>query len=203
MNKRGHTRSDVFEGARKIKSAGIELGLQMMPGLYGDTRATILKTAEDIVAIAPKTVRIYPTVVVKNTELEKLYENGEFTPLSLDEAVEICSELLLKFEEKGIHVIKMGLHSETSLELDVVAGPYHPSFKELCLSEIYLKRILEKIGDEKEGRIYVCPRELSQAKGQKGTNLKRLSEKGKNIEILPDEALSAGEIIFEKGRNVK
>ena len=203
MNKRGHTRAHIFEGAKRIKEAGIELGLQMMPGLYGDTRATIMKTAEDIIEIRPKTVRVYPTVVVRGTELELLYKSGEFKALELEEAVEICAELLRKFEENGIAVIKMGLHSEVSLESDALAGPYHPSFKELCLSEIYKRRMIELIGNEKEGTIFVNSKCLSQAKGQKGANIKFLSEKGIDIDILPDEKLPSGEIIFKKGRNIK
>ncbi|MBD5130835.1 MAG: radical SAM protein, partial [Ruminococcaceae bacterium] len=109
-NDRGHTAEDVRRAAALIKQSGIELGLQMMTGLYKDTSERCLKTADEFIKLAPKTVRIYPTVIMKNTRLGELFARGEYDSFSFDETVELCAELLRKFERNGIRVIRLGLH---------------------------------------------------------------------------------------------
>jgi histone acetyltransferase (RNA polymerase elongator complex component) len=100
-----------------------------MPGLPGETRASALRSAVQASEMDPSAVRIYPAVVLKNTPLERLFSAGEYTPLSLEEAVELCKDLYHLFSSRTIPVIRMGLHPLAPGRLDsVIAGPYHPSF---------------------------------------------------------------------------
>lgn len=71
-NDRGHSAEDVRKAAALIRQSGIELGLQMMTGLYRDTPERCLYTADEFIKLYPKTVRIYPTVILKNTRLGEL-----------------------------------------------------------------------------------------------------------------------------------
>lgn len=190
MNNRGHTSDCVAEAAELIKSYGFELGVQMMTGLYGDTREKSIETAKKLISLKPDTVRIYPTVVLEKTELERLYRKGEYTPQSVEEATELCSELLMMFNESNIKVIRLGLHSGGNVEDGYVAGVYHPAFRELCESRIYLKiteKELEKeelSGDEIE--ITVGSRYVSMLTGQKRSNIKYLESKGYKVRIVQD-----------------
>ena len=143
LNHRGHTRDDIIKASQLIKKAGFSLGLQMMTGLLGDTPEKSLKTAEDIIALRPDTVRIYPTIVLEGTRLGELYECGEYAPQSLEAAVALSATLLERFYDEGITVIRLGLHSGGNVEEGYLAGPYHPAFGELCESEIYLKKAKE------------------------------------------------------------
>ena len=145
LNNRGHSSDDVIESAKLIKDYGFELGVQMMTGLYGDSRCTAIKTAERLIALKPDTARIYPTVVLENTELERLYRSGEYKPQTVDEAADICSELLLMFHNADIRVIRVGLHSGGNVEDGFVAGAYHPAFREICESRIYLRKVFDEI----------------------------------------------------------
>ena len=149
LNRRGHTSQDVINASKMLKSYGFELGLQMMTGLYGSTDEDCIETAERIISLQPDTVRIYPTVVIKNTELEKLYRSGEYIPQTVDSAAELCARLLLMFDRAKINVIRTGLHSGGGVEKDYVAGAYHPAFKEICEGKIYLNEAVEYI--EKNG----------------------------------------------------
>lgn len=190
LNNRGHVSGCVPEAAKLIKDYGFELGVQMMTGLYGDTPEKSIETAKKLIALEPDTVRIYPTVVLENTELERLYRKGEYTPQSLEEAVELCSELLEMFNDKGIKVIRMGLHSGGNVEEGYVAGVYHPAFRELCESRIYLKNTekeLEKISG-RDIEITVGSRYVSMLTGQKKSNIRRLNEKGYKVRIVQDDS---------------
>ena len=182
LNQRGHTAQDVTNASNMLKSYGFELGLQMMTGLYGSTDSDSIETAEKIISLKPTTVRIYPTVVIENTELARLYRSGKYVPQTVDEAAGLCSKLLPMFEESGINVIRTGLHSGGGVEQDYIAGAYHPAFKELCEAKIYLKKTLEFIEKNKipKGKITVCvsPDSISKMTGQKKSNLLRLHELG-------------------------
>ncbi|MGX8691038.1 MAG: radical SAM protein, partial [Eubacteriales bacterium] len=177
-------------------------GLQMMTGLYGDTDDGALRTADELIALAPATVRIYPTVVLEGTELARLWRAGEYTPQTLDDAVPLCAELLSKFDDAGIAVIRLGLHSGGGVEDGCLAGAYHPAFRELCESRIYLARALAALGaspaDTKTATLLVAPSEISKMVGQKRENLKELKRLGYDCQVKADENLHKYEVAVLK-----
>ena len=190
-NERGHTAQDVIDASSLIKSYGFELGLQMMTGLYKSNDDIDIQTAEKFIEIKPDTVRIYPTVVMKNTKLEELYKNGEYIPPSLENAVNLCSKLLLQFDENNIKVIRLGLHFSQSLETDMVAGAYHPSFKELCESKILFDKVYEVLSNKKQGKynVKISPKCVSKLIGNNKSNIKKLKQLGYELNIIPDNSV--------------
>lgn len=193
LNKRGHTADDVVRAAKLLKKNGFETGLQMMTGLYGSKDEDSIETARKIIELQPDTVRIYPTVVLENTQLCDLYRSGEYQPQGVEEAAEICAELLEMFENAGIKVIRTGLHSGGDVEGEFVAGAYHPAFKEICESKIYLRKTLDFIRENKitEGKIEirVSPKAVSQMTGQKKANIQALREFGYDAKVTADESI--------------
>lgn len=191
LNERGHTADDSEKACRLIKSCGFELGVQMMTGLFGDTDEKALETAKKLIEFSPDTVRIYPTVVLKGTRLEELYQSGEYRAQTLDEAVLLCSRLLKLFSENGVRVIRLGLHSGGDVEEGYVAGAYHPAFREKCESRLYREEIgaVLKANMIKSGRVdlSVSKKYISQAIGQKKENLAFFKEKGIEIRFIADE----------------
>lgn len=210
-NNRGHNRSDIINASRLIRENGFSLGLQMMTGLYGDTPEKSLKTCEDIISLKPDTVRIYPTVVLEGTELSRLYKSGEYSPQSVEEAAELCSVLLERFNENGIKVIRLGLHSGGNVEEGFVAGPFHAAFGEICESKIYLKKaieLLEKKYPLKSGNlcslsskravtIFVNDKEISKMIGQKSANKTALYRMGWDASIKGMKTLKKYEILID------
>ena len=195
-SRRGHTAKDTFNAVEMIKRRNFELVLQLMPGLYGDTDETIKKTFETALSLNPDGVRIYPCVVISETPLEELFYEGKFVPLTVDKAVEICAEYVPKFEEKGIKIIKTGLHSsDLSQNGGVIAGPYHPSFGELVSQKIYLKKLLSTVSGNNGGTIFVPTGDISKAVGNKKANLVFLERKtGRKFKVKEDSSLKKGEI---------
>lgn len=194
-NLRGHSFSDTKKAAALIKEQGFSLGLQMMTGMPGSTREKDIMTAAAFAALKPDTMRIYPTLVLKNTLMAKWYEQGEYVPQSVDEAASLCAELLDIFELYKINVIRLGLHAEQSLEDGLIAGPYHPAFRELCESLRFRKKIdpMLKVMSTGSYVLKVSPKDISKCAGQHRSNLEFWAKQGYDIKITGDGSLSAGD----------
>lgn len=143
---RGHNSKCVYESSELILKNGFKLGLQMMLGLPGDTVDKVTYTAEEFIKIAPHFVRIYPVLVIKDTGLESLFKSKVYEPWSIEQTVEACKEIYVKFSQRGIKVIRIGLQTSEDITLgrDVVAGPFHPAIGELVYSSIF-RDIIENV----------------------------------------------------------
>ncbi len=193
---RGHSGEDLYKASKLIREYNINLGLQMMIGLPKDTLEKDIKTCLEFVKLNPYCVRIYPTLVIKDTYLEKQFINGEYTPLELEEAVDISSILLMIFEINNINVIRIGLQPSKNIQLgkDVVAGPFHPSFRQLVETNIY-KILLDYYFKEKNIKtrekdfiIKSNNKNISSIAGQKSSNSKYFKGKYnfRNIKIYSE-----------------
>jgi histone acetyltransferase (RNA polymerase elongator complex component) len=199
LAKRGHTAQDSENSAKMILDYGFVLGLQMMIGLPGDTLEKSIYTAKRIIELKAKQTRIYPTLVIRETKLESMYRKEKYRPLSLEEAINWSKELLLLFENAGVEVLKLGLHpSEGLLSGDeLVAGPFHPSFRELVLTEIWydlLTSLSLSPGDRLQ--IFVPPGQLNYAIGHKGKNRKKLLSYFKEVSFYIDPGLNGEKRCF-------
>lgn len=202
-NYRGHTAKDVENACALIRQYPIELGLQMMVGLQGETEGSLRYTAEKIADLLPDTLRIYPTLVIKGTQLARWYQEGLYTPLSLQQAVEQCAFLLEFFGGRQIPVIRLGLHASTFLEGDILAGPYHPAFRELCENKIYLNHAFELLTNmpkEKKYHLLAGPAFLSKAVGQNKKNIEALRQAGYNVQVKPKPGLALYQLKVEEAQ---
>lgn len=189
---RGHTAKQTEEASKMILKHGFQLGLQMMIGLPEDTLEKALFTAKRIAELGASSTRIYPTVVIKDTALHHWYRHGKYKPLSLEQAVEWTKPLLLFFEEKKVRVIRTGLHPSESLTNgdELVAGPFHPSFKELVMTEIWndlLKSV--KTSKKKKLLLKVLEKELNYAVGYRGKNKKMLLKFFSEVKFTADPSI--------------
>lgn len=187
--KRGHKAADTVSSAKLIKENGFTLGLQMMLGLYESNECIEVETAEKIASLEPDFVRIYPTLVIKDTELVERLDDGSYKPLSVDEAVNILKKLVIIFEAKEIEIIRIGLQTTDNIQLgkDVVAGPFHPAIRSLTYEAIYLEIIEEYIEMNKisnDFSISSSKKVASYLSGNKKSNRKKIYQKYKvNYEI--------------------
>lgn len=203
LNRRGHTSEDVRKASYLIKRHGFSLGLQMMTGLYGSDFEKDYFTAREIINLRPDTVRIYPTVVLKNTYLGSLFEEGRYLPPTAEETAPFAARILTEFEKSGIRVIKIGLHSSESVERDMLAGAYHPAFRELCEGYVFLGEIEKKLKSKEKNReytVFVPEKSLSKAKGLNKRNEKALKNQGYYCKIKGKDLLDGFEIEVEEER---
>ena len=203
LNDRGHDSDAVRKASELIKKFSFSLGLQMMTGLYGSCDETDLETAREFIALSPDTVRIYPTVILKNTKLEELFVSGDYIPDTLEETVNLCSQLISMFEDNNISVIRVGLHSSETVEGSMLAGGYHPALRELCENRIFLRIIKEKLAADNvpAGKIIIsAPKSaISKITGQKKSNLIKLKAEGYEAKVVADPLLSGRQILIQEG----
>ena len=195
--RRGHTAQDVERAAALIRAAGLSPGLQMMTGLPGDTDEGAVRTAQKLAALQPDEVRIYPTLVIEGSPLADEYKAGTYTPQTLEQAVELCVRLLTFFEEeRGIPVIRLGLHAEDEMMRHCLAGPLHPAFRELCEGRIFRKKaetLLEN-GEKRTVTLAVNPASVSRMVGHRRENLIAFMNRGYTVKVVADSRLAYGEI---------
>lgn len=205
LNRRGHTAKDVQDASNLIRQYGFSLGHQMMTGLWGDDDNGAEYTAEEIIKIKPDTVRIYPTLVLQNTELERLMQQNKYAPQTLEQAVALTAKLLQKFENAGIRVIRTGLHSVE--QNGFVAGPWHPAFGELCESRYLLNLLLQYIETHqiKKGKLTVLipTGQLSKMVGQKRANLQTLLKMGYDCTVKQEKNVQAPFEVLLDGFDIK
>ena len=173
---RGHTAEHVRQAAKLVKAYGFELILQMMTGLPGDEDGTAsVQTAQELAALRPDGVRIYPTVIVRDTALFEQWCAGAYREHTVDDAVEVCARIVPIFEQASIPIIRLGLNPTEDLSNgDAAGGAYHPALGELVKSRIMLERVRERLCEIPTGSdviIEVGKGKLSQMIGQKRRNL--------------------------------
>lgn len=197
---RGYKSETVLKAAELIKEQNFQLGIQLMVGLPQDNLLSDLYTTRRTIALGPDMVRIYPTLVIEGTPLAARYRKHKYKPLSLAEAVGICMQMYLHFQKAGIKVIRMGLHPEEELTRDdtLLAGPFHPSFGELVMQEIFKEqagKLMGKLpgegGNIHQIRLYVNSKDLSKMIGCRKQNISFLKEVFglRDIFIAPDSEI--------------
>lgn len=206
--KRGHTVEDVKKASKLIRWNGFTLGHQMMVGLPESTKQDEINTAKELIKLNPKIVRIYPVLVIKETELAKEYERGEYTPLAVNQAVERCKDIVTLFNKKKIEVIRIGLQNteeitdpncETS---QVVAGPYHPAFRQLVESSMWYDSIVNEIKKINtkviKVKIITNAENINNIVGHKKENVLKLKEIYEvDVVVEADEKIKPGKFKLE------
>ncbi len=208
-SKRGHTFEDVKKASKLIRKNGFILGHQMMVGLPESTKQDEINTAKDLIKLKPKIVRIYPVLVIKGTQLEKDYESGEYTPLTVEQAVETAKDLLVLFNKKKINVIRIGLQNTNEItdpnskKSQVVAGPYHPAFRQLVESRLWYDNIANEIKKVNSNvthiQIDVNPSDINNAVGHKRINIEKINDTyNTDLKINPNSKIKKGKLKITK-----
>ena len=201
---RGHTAADTVRAAELIKRSGFSLILQMMTGLPGSDDERDIETARRIIALRPDGVRIYPTVVIRETSLYDMLLAGEYREHTVEDAVRVCARIVPMLENAGIAVIRLGLNPTDDLSGgDAVGGAYHPALGEMVRSRIMLQKARDALaGGDWRGRnvTLLCAKGcVSQLAGQHRCNKAALMcEFGmKSIKITPAD-IAPGEVRIQR-----
>jgi len=207
LSGRGHHSVDTENAARLIKSSELTLGCQLMPGLPGDSYKKSMDSAFKVIELGAEIVRIYPALVISGTEMEKLFFEGSYAPLSMKEALHLCADMVEVFRANSVHIIRVGLQAEKSLGDSLVAGPYHPSFGEMVESSIFMKKAQNLLAScpklKGDLSLLISPYDESALRGQGNANMKELKEfyPHLKINIKKDCALSRGSLFIQEYNN--
>jgi hypothetical protein len=202
-SRRGYTAEEAREAIQKTKAMGLEVGAQLMVGLPEDSGKESLGTAEALTVLKPDFVRIYPLLVLQETELAERMRRGDYRPLGLEEAVSLCVGLLERFEEASIPVIRIGLQEQAGMGRDggfVLAGPYHPAFGHLVRSALFFRKALASLPREIPCSSGLClrvhPDDRSLLTGDHRRNLRKLQGllEPRVVRIEEDPGLPRGSV---------
>ncbi|MBQ4353321.1 MAG: radical SAM protein [Clostridia bacterium] len=204
LSRRGHTAEQSEKAMLLLQKAGFSAVGQMMIGLPGSSLADETECARKIAALGASAARIYPTLVFRETELYERMLRGEYTPLSLEDAVERSAAVLDVFLKNGVACLRIGLCESENLHTDstFAAGPNHPSLGELVYSELYCRRIMEAFDARgeipKNPVIAVSSGEISKAVGHKKRNKEKIIEKYRinNIKFIENPMLTRYNIVL-------
>jgi len=193
-SKRGHSAKQIELAADMILNYGFKLGLQMMIGLPGDTLERAIFTAKRIVDLGASNTRVYPTLVIRGTALHHWYETGKYQPLSMEEAIQRTKNIIPVFEKNLVKILRIGLHPSEGLlsGKELVAGPFHPSFKEMVMTEIWsdlLNPLTESYPSNKI-EIRVPENEINFAIGYRAKNRKMLLKHFKQVKFNADKKIT-------------
>lgn len=146
---RNYTSKTAIDACKLVKDNGFRLSIQLMPGLPEDTPDIFRHSVETSISLQPDYVRLYPTIVIKDTRLHQLWLDQQYRPWNLDDTIELLIECLEKYEEKQIKVIKIGLHTELENEKElIIAGPWHSNIGELIKGIRFFRKILKDYADQ-------------------------------------------------------
>lgn len=214
---RGHRAFHTYQAVALLKERQIQVGVQVMAGLPGDTESKLMAGTRQIAALGPEVARIYPVLVLQGSLLARWYQQGRYSPLTLDQSIALVKEMVLIFDQAKVRVIRMGLQASEMMEdpTQVLAGPWHPAFGHLVWSALLYDRVreqLESLLDSRPGRegqgprivIQVHPRSESRLRGDKNQNLKKLGVAYPNLvfSIERDQILLPGTVKVFEGRSI-
>ena len=189
----------VYSASKLIKDAKIELGIQLMLGLPGATEESDYMSALKTVEIKPDIARIYPTLVIKETEMAEMFKKGSYIPLSIEEAVQRCKKIYSLLEYYDINIVRVGLQPTEELNdnENVLGGPFHPAFRELVVGEIYYDFLKKFDSLDGEISIEINEKNVSKVVGNKKINRVRF---GKKLSIKINNSLNL-DAIMVNGKN--
>ena len=202
QNQRGHTAQDVQDASRQIQQFGLELGLQMMIGLFGSTMQAEWDTLHALLACRPDTMRFYPVVVLEETELAQRYRNGSYSLYSMEQVLDFCADAWVEAVQAGSRVIRCGLHDSQELRKRAVAGFYHPAFGELVKGRIY-RRSVERYLQQQVVlpdtlQVLTASGTYSQVVGQKKCNVQYFAQQQVAVSVQESDALQPGQISIKE-----
>jgi len=198
---RGHSVLQAENALKLLKKRGFTVGAQLMCGLPGDNTSKLMDTVNKTAAMAPDFVRIYPTVVIRGSGLDKLYRDGSYKPLSVNRALALCGSMKEIFDRYNIRVVRMGLQVSEELADKVVAGPYHPAFGELVMARNLFKKCRKILSVKTK----ISPKCLSIAaadesifRGPDNVSTKRLASLGllRDIEVVFDKKQARNTVLL-------
>jgi histone acetyltransferase (RNA polymerase elongator complex component) len=200
-SRRGHNADHCRRAVALLQAAGMEVGVQLMPGLPLETTGSFLRTVREVVALAPAFVRLYPVLVVEHAGLALMYRRGEYQPLSMNRALALTRRAREILTAAGIRVVRIGLQPSISLERELVAGPYHPAFGELVAARIWFRKIRPLLAGCPVGKrvtLRISPRDLSAVMGMKRSNMQRFAQMGlaDRLEIKTDPKIQRGTLVY-------
>ncbi|GAB6058659.1 radical SAM protein [Desulfonatronum parangueonense] len=179
---RGYDSATAEKACKLVRDSGLQLGIQLMPGLPESTMQSWLHDVRQTCSFCPETVRIYPCLVLQDTLLARIFHAGSYRPWSLSFTIWAISQALLQLWKFQIPVARIGLAPEQDLESSILGGPWHPALGYLAKSHALRGHILHYLSSLPEVplHLYIPKRYASEFWGHGGEQARTWSRRGLN-----------------------
>jgi histone acetyltransferase (RNA polymerase elongator complex component) len=198
---RGHDAAQSRRAIRLLQDHGFEVGVQLLVGLPGETRASFRRGIEEVARLRPSLARLYPLLIVEGSGLAERYRRGLYRPLSLAEAVALCADAHRRLTAAGVRVVRLGLQPGPALAESFIAGPFHPAFGELVHGRLLFGELRRRLARLRPGQhlfVHISHRDHGRVAGVSGVNVRRLGELGfaGRYTILPEKDRARGSMDY-------
>ena len=135
ITNRGHTLDDVIESFQTARDAGYKIVAHMMPGLPS---SSVEKDTDDFQKLfsdsrfKPDMLKIYPALVLKNTGLFTLYNQGKYNSYTDSELVNVIAELK-KNIPPWVRIMRIQREINSG---DIIAGPKKGNLRQMVLERL-------------------------------------------------------------------
>lgn len=192
----------VEEMADGLAGMGFEVGLVLAVGLPGSSHTSSVQDAHRSAPLA-QTVRLHPVLVIAGSGLWEAHLDGFYTPLTLGQAVTTCRAMMDVLEPAGVRVIRVGRQPGPDAIGRAVAGPKHPSLRELVESRRTLDHLRELLRDaDLEGNevvIRCATADETRTRGPLNDNVRTLRAEFRlgDLSVRADPELDRGNFVLE------
>jgi elongator complex protein 3 (tRNA carboxymethyluridine synthase) len=131
FNRRGCTVAEAVEANTLLRDAGLKVGFHMMPNLPGSDVTSDRRMFETLFAdprFRPDFLKIYPTLVTPGSEIEALWQQGNYTPYAEDELIDLIAYAKSLIPE---YTRLQRIQRDIPAKL-IVAGSKHSNFRQLA-----------------------------------------------------------------------
>jgi len=119
---RGHDLNDVIDSFQIAKDAGYKIVAHMMPGLPTMSPADDIKDFQTLFEdsrFKPDMLKIYPSLILKDTPLYDEYQDGKYIPYSDDDMLNVLTEVK-KMVPKWMRIMRV---QREITPMEIIAGP--------------------------------------------------------------------------------
>ncbi len=138
---RPYVAADIERAVALVRAAGLEPGIQLLPGMPGVGPERFLTDVERALQLSPACLRFYPCLVIQGTPLAGWWKSGKFAPWALETTVDTLAQGLVAAWRAEAPVIRIGLAPEPEFGQAVLAGPVHPALGQAVMARALLLHV--------------------------------------------------------------
>ncbi|MBO4301491.1 MAG: radical SAM protein [Desulfovibrio sp.] len=125
--RRGYDAACALQACADVLNAGLRLGVQLLPGMPGNTPEIFLEDVTQALEAGAQMLRFYPCLVLEGTQLAKLWRKGQYVPWTVNQTLDTLARGWLAANMARVPVIRMGLAPQAELESAILDGPVDPA----------------------------------------------------------------------------
>jgi len=190
---RGALVAEILAGLPRY---GLQPGIVLAPGLPRSSFAAAVADAERAAPLVD-TARLHPVLVLRGSGLQQVHMDGLYEPLTIAEAVTVCRAMMEVLEASDVSIVRVGQNPAADELGRCVAGPDHPSLRELVearRAREAVDRLLDALRPGGHVQVRCAPADESRTRGPLHANVRAWRARGPyaSLEVVPDDSLQRG-----------